>query len=163
MCKWGQTDKTPAEKSLYRPIFLDNDIWHCFLSVNLSTTVSLWIVVQLFFTWQKWSCSQWTVRRSQVRTGSFPADPLWLSCVRGRGCAGLAQSSSSPAAPSRSGHHLCTLPASYSLHLGHRLNMEVDLQSFIWAPCHVMCTAVLTASLFPPIWAQKTRDVIGQP
>ncbi len=24
-----------------------------------------------------------------------------------------------------------------------RLNMEVDLQKFIWAPCHVMSTAVL--------------------
>jgi hypothetical protein len=31
-----------------------------------------------------------------------------------------------------------------SLHpFPHRLNMEVDLQSFIWAPCQVMCTAVL--------------------
>ncbi len=30
----GATDrKTPASKSLYRLIFLDNDIWHCFLSV----------------------------------------------------------------------------------------------------------------------------------
>jgi hypothetical protein len=29
----GGTDKTPAAKSLYRPIFLDNDIWHCFLPV----------------------------------------------------------------------------------------------------------------------------------
>jgi hypothetical protein len=25
----------------------------------------------------------------------------------------------------------------------HGLNMELDLQKFIWAPCHVMCTAVL--------------------
>jgi hypothetical protein len=25
----------------------------------------------------------------------------------------------------------------------HGLHMEVDLQSLIWAPCHVMCTAVL--------------------
>jgi hypothetical protein len=25
----------------------------------------------------------------------------------------------------------------------HRLNMELDLQSFIWVPCHLMCTAVL--------------------
>jgi hypothetical protein len=25
----------------------------------------------------------------------------------------------------------------------HRLNMEVDFQSFIWASCHVMCTAGL--------------------
>jgi hypothetical protein len=29
-----KTDKTPAAKSLYRSIFLDNDIWHCFLSVK---------------------------------------------------------------------------------------------------------------------------------
>ncbi len=28
-----QTDKTPAAKSLYSSIILDNDIWHCFLSV----------------------------------------------------------------------------------------------------------------------------------
>ncbi len=27
--------------------------------------------------------------------------------------------------------------------LMHRLNMKVDLQKFIWVPCHVMCTAVL--------------------
>ncbi len=27
--------------------------------------------------------------------------------------------------------------------LCHRLNMEVDLHSFFWASCHVMCTAVL--------------------
>jgi hypothetical protein len=43
VCKWWeywviggegpQTDKTPAAKSLYRSIFLDNDIWHCILSV----------------------------------------------------------------------------------------------------------------------------------
>jgi len=28
-----QKDKTPAAKSLYRSIFLDNDIWDWFLSV----------------------------------------------------------------------------------------------------------------------------------
>ncbi len=28
-----QTDKTHAAKSLDRSIFLDNDIWHCILSV----------------------------------------------------------------------------------------------------------------------------------
>jgi len=27
-----QTDKTPAAKSLYRSIFLDYYVWHCFLS-----------------------------------------------------------------------------------------------------------------------------------
>jgi hypothetical protein len=27
-----QTDKTPATKSIYRSMFLDNEIWHCFLS-----------------------------------------------------------------------------------------------------------------------------------
>jgi hypothetical protein len=29
----GEGDKTPAAKSLYRSIFLDNDISHCILSV----------------------------------------------------------------------------------------------------------------------------------
>ncbi len=32
-----QTDKTTAAKSLYRTNFLDNNIWHGFLSSNLST------------------------------------------------------------------------------------------------------------------------------
>jgi hypothetical protein len=30
-----QTDKTPAVKYLYRSIFLDKDLWHCFLSVKI--------------------------------------------------------------------------------------------------------------------------------
>jgi hypothetical protein len=35
------------------------------------------------------------------------------------------------------------------LYIPH-LNMELDLQKFIWAPFHVMCTAVLTAETPQP-------------
>jgi hypothetical protein len=35
--KRPQTDETPAAKSIYRSMFLYNDIWHCFSQSNLST------------------------------------------------------------------------------------------------------------------------------
>ncbi len=40
-----------------------------------------------------------------------------------------------------------------TIYLLHRLDMELDLQRFIWAPCHVMCTAVLI------VWDPATPSI----
>jgi hypothetical protein len=49
-----------------------------------------------------------------------------------------------------------------ALYCTHRLKMEV-ISKFIWAPCHVMRTAVLIATLLPPsprIWTRFTRALL---
>ncbi len=49
----------------------------------------------------------------------------------------------------------------------HRLNMELDLQKFIWAPCAVLCTAVLIgwylATPPPPAFGLIFDGSISQP